>query len=149
MANVTTSVCVNYSPTEMYDLVNDVQDYPNYLPMCSQVKLIRKTADSLRASITLSKGKIKLTFTTDNSMVAGKIIRMKLVDGPFKRLDGVWNFEPVAAGGCEATFKLDFEFANALVGMAFGGFFKEVTESLIEAFCRQAVKRYGDRPKSG
>lgn len=147
MANVSTSVCVNYTPREMYDLVNDVQDYPNYLPMCSQVKLLRRTHDSLRATITLAKGKIKLSFTTENSMEAGKVIHMRLVEGPFKKLNGVWRFEPGSAGGCEASFKLDFEFANALLGMAFGGFFKEVAESLVDAFCRQAARRYGERPR--
>jgi ribosome-associated toxin RatA of RatAB toxin-antitoxin module len=147
MANVYTSVCVNYTPMEMYELVNDVQAYPSYLPMCSNVKLLAKTSDRLRATITLSKGKIKLSFTTDNSMEAGKVIHMKLVDGPFKKLNGVWRFEPSVTGGCEATFRLDFEFANALLGMAFGGFFKEVSESLVDAFCRQAAKKYGERPK--
>jgi ribosome-associated toxin RatA of RatAB toxin-antitoxin module len=133
----------------MYDLVNDVQAYPAYLPMCSDVKLLAQSPTSLRAAITLAKGKIKLSFTTENSMEAGSAIYMKLVDGPFKRLNGVWRFVPVSSGGCEASFKLDFEFANALLGMAFGGFFKDVAESLVDAFCQQAARRYGERPKSG
>jgi ribosome-associated toxin RatA of RatAB toxin-antitoxin module len=149
MANVCTSVCVNYTPMEMYELVNDVQAYPAYLPLCTDVRLHSRTPTALRATITLAKGKIKLSFTTDNSMEEGRRIRMKLVDGPFKRLNGSWYFEPGPKGGCEATFRLDFEFANALLGMAFGGFFKEVTESLVDAFCRQAAKRYGERPKPG
>ncbi len=147
MASVFTSVCVNYTPMEMYDLVNDVRSYPSYLPLCSDVKLLAETPTSLRATITLSKGRIKLSFTTENTMEAGKAIRMALVEGPFKRLNGVWRFEPLPSGGCEASFRLDFEFANALLGMAFGGFFKEVSESLVDAFCRQAAKKYGERPK--
>jgi ribosome-associated toxin RatA of RatAB toxin-antitoxin module len=149
MSTLCNSVCVNYTPKEMYDLVNDVQSYPSYLPLCSAVKLHSRTATALRATITLAKGRIKFSFTTDNAMEDGKQIRMNLVEGPFKHLRGHWRFEPLPGGGCEATFKLDFEFANALLGMAFGGFFKEVTESLVEAFCRQAAKRYGDRPKAG
>lgn len=147
MANVETSVCVNYTPKEMYDLVNDVQSYPEYLPMCSGVKLIKQSPESLRAAITMAKGKIKLTFTTDNSMEVDRAIYMKLVDGPFKKLNGVWRFEPDSRGGCEATFKLDFEFANSLIAMAFGGFFKEVTESMVEAFCKEAARKYGKRPR--
>jgi ribosome-associated toxin RatA of RatAB toxin-antitoxin module len=131
----------------MYDLVNDVQSYPAYLPLCSSVKLHSKTLTDLRATLTLAKGRIKFSFTTDNAMEDGKQIIMKLVDGPFKHLRGQWRFEPLPSGGCEATFRLDFEFANALLGMAFGGFFKEVTESLIESFCQQAANRYGERPK--
>lgn len=148
MANVSTSVCVNYTPEEMYELVNDVRSYPNYIPMCSQVRLLTQTSDRLKATITMAKGKIKLSFTTENTMEAGKSIRMHLVEGPFKRLNGLWRFEPSGERGCEATFRLDFEFANALLSMAFGGFFKEVTESMVEAFCRQAVLKYGERARS-
>jgi ribosome-associated toxin RatA of RatAB toxin-antitoxin module len=147
MANVCTSVCVNYTPMEMYDLVNDVQAYPSYIPLCKEVKLLAKTSDKLRATITMAKGKIKLSFTTENSMEAGRTIHMKLVEGPFKRLNGVWRFEPCGTDGCEATFRIDFEFANALLGMAFGGFFKEVSETMIDAFCREAAKKYGERPQ--
>ncbi len=147
MANVSSSVCVNYTAMEMYDLVNDVQAYPNYIPMCSAVKLHSKSPSSLRATITLAKGKIKLSFTTDNSMEEGRGINMKLVEGPFKQLRGVWRFEPLPSGGSEATFRLDYEFSNALLGMAFGGFLKEVAESMVEAFCTQAAKKYGERPK--
>lgn len=145
MPNISTSVCVNYTPLEMYDLVNDVRSYPNYIPMCSEVKLLSQTPEKLRATITMAKGKIKLSFTTENTMEAGKTIRMRLVDGPFKKLNGVWRFEPSGETGCEATFGLDFEFANALLSMAFGGFFKEVTESMVDAFCRQAARKYGER----
>lgn len=67
---------------------------------------------------------------------------MNLVDGPFKHFRGSWLFEPSARGGCEASFRCDFEFSNGLLGMAFGGFFKEVMESLVDAFCRQAEIRY-------
>jgi ribosome-associated toxin RatA of RatAB toxin-antitoxin module len=147
MANISKSARVNYTAMEMYDLVNDVQAYPNYLPMCSAVRLLSRGPDQLRASITLAKGKLKLSFTTENSMREGREIDMKLVEGPFKRLRGIWHFEPLSEGSCETRFRLDFEFSNALLGMAFNGFLKEVAESMVEAFCAQAAKRYGERPK--
>ncbi len=145
MPNVSTSVCVNYTPEEMYELVNDVQSYPKYIPMCSEVRLLSKAPEHLKATISMAKGKVKLSFTTENTMKVGRSIRMRLVDGPFKRLNGVWHFEPRGDSGCEATFRLDFEFANALLGMALGGLFKEVTGSMVDAFCRQAVCKYGER----
>lgn len=145
MPNVATSVCVNYTPDEMYELVNDVRSYPSYIPMCSEVRLLSSTPEKLKATITMAKGRIKLSFTTENTLQAGRSIRMRLVDGPFKQLNGLWKFEPSGEHGCEATFRLDFEFANALLSMAFGGFFKEVTESMVDAFCRQAARKYGER----
>lgn len=147
MTTISTDLCVNYTPMEMFDLVNDVESYPEYLPLCRQVKLLARSPTSLRATVTLAKGKIKLSFTTENTMDPGKTIRMKLVDGPFKHMNALWRFEPIPNGGCETRFRVDFEFSNALLGLAFGGFFKEVTESMVEAFCRQAAIKYGERPK--
>lgn len=149
MANYSTHVCVNYSPMEMYDLVNDVQSYPAYVPMCSAVRLHAKAADRLRATITLAKGKIKMAFTTENTMQAGEEIQMRLVEGPFKQFRGLWKFAPAGGDGCRVSFEMDFEFANGLLNMAFGGFFREVAASLVEAFCRQAAKKYGPRPAFG
>lgn len=145
MPSLTSSVCVKYTPQQMYDLVNDVEAYPLYLPLCTGVKVINKGPTHLNATITLSKGKIRLSFTTANSMEEGRRINMNLIDGPFKHLHGVWHFLPSGNGGCEASFELDFEFSNGLLSLAFGGFFKEVAESFVDAFCRQAAVRYGSR----
>ncbi len=145
MTTLRNSVCVKYSPKEMYDLVNDIQAYPRYLPLISEVRMHSETPSSLRATLTLAKGRIKFSFTTDNTMQDGREIRMNLVEGPFKSLKAIWTFNAVHGNECEATFNIDFEFANGLMTMAFGGFFKEVTESLIEAFCQQAALRYGVR----
>lgn len=142
MPTVSTSVCVDHTPQEMYDLVNDVRSYPQYLPLCGGVNVLFQSPTALRATLTLAKGKIKFSFTTANTMVQGKSIQMNLVDGPFKHFRGSWQFEPSARGGCEASFRCDFEFSNTLLGLAFGGFFKEVMESLVDAFCRQAAIRY-------
>ena len=147
MPTASTSVRVDFTPTQMYDLVNDVRSYPNYIPLCSQTRLISETPERLRATITLAKGKLKLTFTTENEMDAGRSIRMRLIDGPFKRINGIWRFEPSGEKGCQPSFRLDYEFANALVGLAFSAFVKEVSETMVDAFCRQAAIKYGQRPR--
>lgn len=146
MATVSTSVCVDHTPQQMFDLVNDVKAYPQYLPLCSGVKVLFQSPTALRATLMLAKGKIKFSFTTANTMVQGRSIQMNLVDGPFKYFRGDWQFEPSARGGCEASFRCDFEFSNGLLGLAFGGFFKEVMESLVDAFCKQAEIRYAKGP---
>ena len=149
MPTVSTRARVSYTPGEMYALVNDVKSYPAFIPMCSDVRLLSEGADRLKATMTLKKGAIRLTFTTENSMEAGRHIRMRLVDGPFKRLNGLWTFTPQGDSGSETAFRLDFEFANGLLSMALGGFFKEVSESMVDAFCRQAAKKYGPREPFG
>ena len=147
MPTVSTSARVNYTPEEMYDLVNDVSSYPSYIPMCSAVRLIEASPEKLKATITMAKGKLSLSFTTENTMDVGKAIRMNLVDGPFKKLRGVWSFKPYRESGSEISFRLDFEFSNSLMGMAFGGFFREAGASMVDAFCKQAAQKYGPRAK--
>ena len=143
MPQINTSACVAYTPKQMYDLVTDVEAYPRYLPLCTQVKIRSQRPGQVTATITLSKGKIKFDFTTANSMVDSQRVDMKLVDGPFKYLQGSWRFTPTERGGSEVSFDLDFEFANALLSIAFGGFFKSLVESMVGAFCDQAALRYG------
>jgi len=145
MPEIRTSVCVNYTAEEMYALVNDVRAYPKYILMCSDVKLLEEQPDKLKATITMSKGMIRLSFTTLNTMVEGASISMQLVEGPFKKMNGVWRFDPSESGGCEVDFKLHFEFASAMLSVAFNGLFKEVTESMVSAFCKQAAVIYGPR----
>lgn len=145
MTSVSTSVCVNYTPKEMYDLINDVKAYPRYIPLCKEVTLLAQSSRMLRAQIVMAKGQIKLAFTTENTLEEGQSIRMRLVEGPFKRLNAVWRFEPSGVGGCETSFEMDFEFANALLSMAFSSFFKEASDTMVEAFCKEAVHKYGER----
>lgn len=143
MTQINTSACVPYTCKQMYDLVNDSATYPRYLPMCSDVSIKIKTEDRQVATITLSKGKIKMSFTTANVMEDSKKIDMNLVDGPFKYLKGTWLFKPTSQGGSEIIFDLDFEFSNPLLKVAFGGFFKNIVGSMVGAFCDQANLRYG------
>lgn len=144
MTHINTGACVAYTPKQMYDLVNDAEAYPRYLPLCSEVAICSEGADRQTATITLVKGKIKLDFTTANVMEDGKRIDMDLVDGPFKYLRGTWLFSPTSDGGAEVSFMLDFEFSNPLLRVAFGSFFKGMVESMVGAFCEQAALRYGD-----
>jgi ribosome-associated toxin RatA of RatAB toxin-antitoxin module len=143
MTQINTSACVVYSPKQMFDLVNDAAAYPRYLPLCTEVQIRSRTAESQTATITLSKGKVRFHFTTTNLMEEASRIDLKLVDGPFKYLKGRWHFIPLERGGCEVTFHLEFEFANPLLKMAFGAFFKGLVESMVGAFCEEAASRYG------
>ena len=91
MTQINTGACAAYTPKQMYDLVNDAEAYPRYLPLCSEVAICSEGADRRTATITLAKGKIKLDFTTANVMEDGKRIDMDLVDGPFKYPRGTSN----------------------------------------------------------
>lgn len=148
MPVVATRAQVDYTPEEMYQLVNDVSSYPKYIPFCSETRVFLSEKTRMKAAITMVKGPLRLSFTTENVLDPGRSIAMRLSQGPFRSLRGLWGFREIKEGGCEISFRLEFEFSNALLGMAFGGFFKEVGESMVAAFCRQAKIRYGARTRS-
>jgi ribosome-associated toxin RatA of RatAB toxin-antitoxin module len=144
MTTIHKSALVRYSAEQMYELVNDVESYPEFLPWCASARVIWQNNDRLKATIALSIGKVKQAFTTENLMEEGRRIEMNLVEGPFKYLQGTWRFQPLGAGGCEVSLHLDFEFATMLLGLAFGRAFNQVASSLVDAFCQRATQRYGN-----
>ncbi len=143
MTTLHKSALVPYSAEQMYDLVNDVESYPEFLPWCASVKLLSQSRDHLTATLVISQCRFKQAFTTMNSMDEGRRIDMSLVEGPFKYLKGLWLFHPLEARGCEVSFHLEFEFANGLIEFAFGKAFSQLANSFLDAFCQRALERYG------
>ena len=145
MTKIHKNALVPYSAEEMYALVNDVQSYPEFLPWCSAVQLLVPGRHHLKAMLTISKGKVNQSFTTQNSMEEGRRIDMRLVEGPFKFLKGTWLFDPLGTEGCEVSLHMEFEFSNGLLRVAFGPVFHQMANSLVDAFCQRAVECYGRR----
>lgn len=142
MPQVSRSALVPFSAKQMYDLVNDVVSYPQFLPGCSGSTLLEHTENTMVASVDVSKAGIKKTFTTKNTLVDAQIIEMNLVDGPFKSLSGGWHFMALDDTACKVELKLDFEFSNALVAMAFGKVFQELTNNMVNSFTQRAKQVY-------
>ncbi|MCF7354231.1 SRPBCC family protein [Vibrio sp. CK2-1] len=144
MPQVNRSALVSFSAQQMYDLVNDVEKYPEFLPGCSGSKLIEYTDTALVASVDVSKAGIKKTFTTSNTMEPGRRINLELVDGPFKSLTGFWVFTPLDDFACKIEFSLSFEFTNKLIEMAFGKVFNELTNNMVNSFTQRAKQMYNN-----
>ncbi len=140
MTTLKKTALVPYSPQQMFDLVNDVESYPRFLPWCTAVTLHTRTEEGLEATIRM---KSHQSFTTHNSNVMGHRIDMKLVEGPFKFLQGSWVFEPLGTHGCHVSLDLHFEFAGGLLGIAFGKIFNPLANSMVDAFTAEAARRYG------
>jgi ribosome-associated toxin RatA of RatAB toxin-antitoxin module len=92
--------------------------------------------------LTLAGGGFQKTFTTCNRLQINKMIEIRLVDGPFHRLEGFWKFDQQGTG-CQVTLDLSFEFTNKLLALAFGPVFHQVASSLVEAFSKRADQVYG------
>ncbi|CAM4101309.1 SRPBCC family protein [Vibrio neonatus] len=142
MPQVTRSALVSFSAEQMFNLVNDVARYPEFLPGCSGSKVHEADENKMVASVDVAKAGISKTFTTHNVLHAGRRIEMNLVDGPFKRLQGDWFFTPLDEGACKIELKLEFEFSSRMIEMAFGKIFNELTSNMVSAFTQRAKQIY-------
>lgn len=142
MPKVDRSALVPHSAEQMYELVNDVLSYPEFLPGCVGSRVISRSETHQKASIDVSKIGIKKTFSTSNTMVPGREIDINLLEGPFKSLKGHWCFVPLGDDACKVTFKLQFDFINPLIDLAFNKIFSDFMGSMVQAFIRRADEVY-------
>ncbi|MBK7541996.1 MAG: type II toxin-antitoxin system RatA family toxin [Candidatus Competibacteraceae bacterium] len=145
MATVNKSALVLYSAAEMYGLVENIEAYPQFLPWCRSARILSRSADEVRATIEMAKSGVHKSFTTCNRMQPNKMIDIRLLEGPFKRLQGYWRFESLRAGASKVSLDMEFEFANTLLRVAVEPVFKQIANSLVDAFCKRAVDLYGRR----
>jgi ribosome-associated toxin RatA of RatAB toxin-antitoxin module len=143
MSSFNKQVTVHYTAEQMYELVNNINAYSTFIPLCVSSEVHEEQDHKLRATIKIAKGKIGFGFTTVNTMEKGRSISMNLENGPFKALKGVWRFTPSGTHECIISLHFDFEFSNKLMGVAFGGLFKQLCDSMVESFRKQAAVRYG------
>jgi len=142
MPQISRTALVPYSAEQMYQLVNDVKSYPQFLPGCSGSRILDQSANQMMAAVDVSKAGISKTFTTRNILVSNQSIIMQLVDGPFRKLMGGWKFTPIGDDACRIEFQLDFEFTNKLIELAFGRVFKELAGNMVQAFTVRAKEVY-------
>ena len=131
-----------YTAQQMYDVVNDVNLYPEFLPWCANSRIINQSEDCMEASILMKKGKLNHSFTTRNTLTAGEKIQVNLVNGPFKSLAGNWSFIPLSDKGSKIELNLEFEFSNSIVGFLIGPVFTQIANTLVDAFCQRAHQIY-------
>lgn len=143
MPTVNRSALVRHTPQAMFDLVNDFERYPEFLPGCRRARLIESDAAHLIGELTLAKAGVEQSFTTRNDLYSPERIELSLVQGPFRRLRGRWLFTPMGEQACKVSLEMEFEFANRLMGMAFGKLFQQVAGQLVDSFSRRANDLYG------
>ncbi|WP_427979685.1 SRPBCC family protein [Agarivorans sp.] len=142
MPQVNRSALVMYSAEQMYQLVNDVKAYPEFLPGCVNSEIIQQGPSSMVAEVGVAKAGIRNKFVTENTLSENQSIHMNLVDGPFKSLSGVWQFIPLDEQACKVALDLNFEFSNRLIAAAFGRVFNELAGNMVQAFVDRAKQVY-------
>ena len=143
MAIVEKSVLIGHSAAKMYALVADVEVYPQFLPWCSGTEVRLLDAHKAVATLHVNYHGLRLHFTTENQMDQGALIDMKLVNGPFKHLDGFWRFVPLAEDACKIEFRLSYELSGKLVEKLAGPVFNHIANTFVEVFVKRAVTLYG------
>ena len=127
----------------MYTLINDVLAYPQFLPDCSDSKIIEQSDAAMTAALKVSKGGINKWFTTENTLVENQRVELNLVDGPFNQLKGTWELTPLSDEACKISLNLDYEFSNKMFDIAFGRVFNHIANNMVQAFTQRAKEVYG------
>jgi ribosome-associated toxin RatA of RatAB toxin-antitoxin module len=143
MAVVHKSVFLGYSAQQMFDLVANIDDYPKFLPWCSGVEIRERTDNVVVASIGINYHGVRQSFTTSNENTPPSTINMKLVDGPFKCLDGVWTFKALREDACKIELDMRYEFSGTLLDKLVGPVFGMIANSMVDSFCKRAETVYG------
>jgi ribosome-associated toxin RatA of RatAB toxin-antitoxin module len=127
----------------MFDLVAKVEEYPKFLPWCGGVTVLERSDDRLVACLAIHFHGVKQSFTTANLNTRPSEMKMRLVDGPFKLMDGVWTFKALRADACKVEFGLHYEFSSIILEQLIGPVFGGIANSMVDSFCKRAETVYG------
>jgi len=137
MREVKRSALVNQPPARLYALINDIESYPRFLPWCTHAQVVSRTPQEIVATLGVRQGPLQGEFTTRNTLTEDRSVRMELVSGPFRTLDGLWLLTPVEEG-CRVELTMRFAFNSSLTAMLFESKFAETVGSLLDAFVARA-----------
>ena len=143
MIEIRRSALVKYSSAQMFDLVNEVEAYPKRFPWCAGAEILERGNNVLVARLNLKFAGFRQSFTTRNTIDPPRRLQMNLVDGPFRSLDGVWDFTALGDAGSKIAFALDFEYSGRLGGGALKLGFQGLANRMVDDFCREAGRVYG------
>ena len=135
---------VAYSAQQMFALVADVESYPQFVPWCVSAHKRVLDDNTVEATLGIGKGLVNNRFTTRNALDPNVGIRLNLVSGPFKRLQGQWRFIDEDSGGSSVSLELEFEISGRILQRTLGPLFNELTRRMVGAFTERAQRIYGD-----
>ncbi len=147
MRNVKRSALVAASPQTVFEMINDVERYPEFVPGCSAAQVLGRAPGEIVARLAVGKGPLSTSFTTRNRLEPDRRVTMELVEGPFRSLEGVWTLTPLGqeghgkAAGCRVELDLSFEPAGGLAGLALAPLIEHTAGALVDAFVQRARQR--------
>lgn len=139
---------VRHAASDMFDLVADVEKYPQFVPLCSALR-VRSRAEKGEATVivaemTVAYKMIQQTFTSRVTLDRPRLqILVEYLDGPFSRLQNRWTFAPAGEAGCEVEFFIEYEFKSRTLAMLMGAMFDTAFRKFAVAFEQRADEIYG------
>ncbi|WP_133500109.1 type II toxin-antitoxin system RatA family toxin [Cognatilysobacter terrigena] len=138
MPTIRRTALVEHSAARMFGLVNDVRAYPERFDWCDGATVVEETPDRMKARLDLRVGAFRTWFVTDNTLAPPHHIDLQLVEGPFRRLKGRWEFHALDECACRVTLTLEFEPAVKLLSGAFALGFQGLADRMVDDFVRAA-----------
>ena len=138
MTQVNRSALMPYEAQFMFEIVNDVASYPEFLPWCGGVEIHQQNDHLMEASIQIQMTGLDLWFRTRNNIESGQSIGMTLLDGPFESLDGKWQFKTIGEDGCKIELLLNFEVKQGLAARILKPAFSRIANTMVDSFCERA-----------
>ena len=145
MHNIHKSAIVPHPAQKMFQLVDSVENYPQFLPWCGSTQIIERNNDKTIASIEINYKGIRQTFTTENTKKQNQEMIIKLIDGPFKSLSGEWMFKNLDKDSCQIELKLEYEFSNVILEKLISPVFNMIANTFIDEFIKEANRSNNDK----
>ncbi len=140
--NYSDSTIVEFPCEQIFELVNDIESYSQFVRFCRSSRLDQLHDDGYTATLEFQVGSFSRAFTTRNIVTPTSQISMKLVAGPFNRLNGQWSFEKLSDTKCAVSLTIDYEFSSRRTAMVLNPFFKTLPKIMIESFHREAKRKF-------
>jgi len=141
-----------YTPRQLFDLVADVERYPEFLPWCAAARITKREGKVFYADLVVGFHVARETFTSKVTLSApGDLpnascrVDVTYLNGPFRYLNNHWIFEPAGDGSCRIDFFIDFAFRSAFLQRIMGAVFNEAVRRMVSAFETRAAKIYGGK----
>ena len=140
MKNIHKEEDINIDIETIFNLINDIKSYPDYLPWCTRSEVKEESADIIIGKIFISKSFINWNFSTKNTIKKNESISLELVDGPFESLTGKWLFSSINQFNTRVSLDIDYKFKSSIIELSIEPIFTSIMNSILESFIQEAFK---------
>ena len=138
---------INVNVSLIFDLINNVDKYSSFLPWCSNSSILSNSSSEMTAEIEIAGKPITWKFKTKNNYKVNEIIKIKLVDGPFKNLEGYWKFNSIDDHNTSVSLFLEYEFNSKIIELSLKPIFATIMSSILDSFISEAFRIKNEKQK--